>query len=443
MRWQSISIGALVSFAALSIAPASAFVFQARDDNGTLVPLRWAPGWSPIHFLMNDRPLELLPNLAPGSTPVAAIQAAMETWAIGPLRLSLAGTATNANLALDGVNLITFADTPQNRSAFGDAPTAERVFPEPTYPGLPIVESDIGLNPALPFATDGRPNAYDVQDRMTRALGSCLGLAAAPIASDVMYPFHHLGQTPRYRLSTDDIAGVRALYGLSPAPGEGAIRGQVVTDSGDPVFGAAVIAVDGEGIVQVGVLSDKQGQFTIPYLAANVYQVYAEPLDGPVTPANLGPAYASIRHDFLLEFAGGNPTPSTIKVVGGAATAIDPIRVPVRKSSVKIQAIAWSPDGHSHAPAYPQALPIQPGESRYLEITGEGLAMLDPAGITISGGVQVDAVKLQRGVSTDGTPWMIVPVTARADAPPGPRNLYLAQGDERSVLSGGIEVVAG
>jgi hypothetical protein len=112
-------------------------------------------------------------------------------------------------------------------------------------------------------------------------------------------------------------------------------------------------------------------------------------------------------------------------------------------ASAKIEGIAWSPDGRSFAPAYPQARQIQPGETRFLEITGEGLASIDTAGIAVSGGIQADPTKLQRGAAGAGTPWLIVPITARADAAPGPRSLSLAQGEERALMTGSIEVVAG
>jgi hypothetical protein len=443
MRLHLIGIRAMALFAALAAVPASAFVLQAKDSGGALIPRRWSPGWSPIHFLLNDRPFDLLPNLAPGSTPLPAIQAAMDAWAIDPIRFALAGTITNASRAADGVNLITFADTPQNRAAVGTAPTSVSLYSYTTDPLSRIVEADIVLSPALPFATDGRPEAYDVEDRVIRALGQTLGLASSPMAASAMFPFAHPGQALRHRLSTDDIAGLRTLYGLGAAPGEGAIHGRVTTEAGDPVFGAYVSAVDAGGLVRVGVLADQDGQFVIPSLPAGTYQVYAEPLDGPFTPAELPAAYSSIRNDFRLQFAGGNLMPAAIMVTGGATTDISPIHVVAQKASLKIKAIAWSPDGQSFSPAYPQALPIQPGQSRYLEIVGEGVQQLDPAGINISGtDPQPDPAHLFRGAATDGTPYLIVPVTARMDAPPGPRNLYLSQSDERAVFTGCLEVVS-
>jgi hypothetical protein len=117
--------------------------------------------------------------------------------------------------------------------------------------------------------------------------------------------------------------------------------------------------------------------------------------------------------------------------------------VVARKASLKVEAITWSPDGRSFSPTYPQALEISPGQSNYLEITGTGIAPLDPAGVAISGtGVRPDPDTFVRGVSPDGTSYVIIRVAARPDAPPGPRSLYLTWGDERAVLTGAIEVAA-
>src|SRR6478752_834442 len=181
MRSLSLGLRAAALLALLTAAPASAYVHLVDDSDGTLRALRWAPGWTPIHFLINDRPLELLPNLAAGSSPVDAVEAAMKAWTIGPLRFSLAGTITNAAAANDGVNLITFADTPQNRDLVGNAASVTTVWYTRNGIQRPIVEADIVLNPRVPFATDGRVDAYDVQDRLTRALGRSLGLGDTPV----------------------------------------------------------------------------------------------------------------------------------------------------------------------------------------------------------------------------------------------------------------------
>jgi len=131
-------------------------------------------------------------------------------------------------------------------------------------------------------------------------------------------------------------------------------------------------------------------------------------------------------------------------VNAGKTTPLDPIRVVAQAATVKVEGIGWSPDGHSFSPAYPQSLPIHPGQSASLEVVGAGgLNQVDPAGFAISGsGLAFDPKTVQRGADSAGAPLVILQLTAHPDAPPGPHSLYVTHGDERAVLTGGIEVVA-
>ena len=127
----------------------------------------------------------------------------------------------------------------------------------------------------------------------------------------------------------------------------------------------------------------------------------------------------------------------------GKTTPLDPIRVVAQAATVKVEGIGWSPDGHSFSPAYPQSLPIHPRQSASLEVVGAGLDRVDPAGFAISGsGLAFDPKTVQRGADSAGAPLVILQLTAHPDAPPGPHSLYVTHGDERAVLTGGIEVVA-
>ena len=46
----------------------------------------------------------------------------------------------------------------------------------------------------------------------------------------------------------------------------GAISGRVLTTGGVAVFGAHVTAVDGDGVVQCGVVTERDGTYTMPCL---------------------------------------------------------------------------------------------------------------------------------------------------------------------------------
>ena len=80
------------------------------------------PGEMPrISFVANGQPLSLLPNFAQTSLIEAAITGAAQAWNISPVTVEYGGSINRKDAGFDGRNLITFADTPQNRDFLGDA----------------------------------------------------------------------------------------------------------------------------------------------------------------------------------------------------------------------------------------------------------------------------------------------------------------------------------
>jgi transposase IS204/IS1001/IS1096/IS1165 family protein len=92
MRSGPLCTGALVILALLAGLPARAFVAIGQVVNGVQQHPRWPNRLLPISFTLNDRPLELLPDIDKNSTPAAAIRAAMQSWAAGPVGFTLDGT---------------------------------------------------------------------------------------------------------------------------------------------------------------------------------------------------------------------------------------------------------------------------------------------------------------------------------------------------------------
>ena len=196
-----------------------------------------------------------------------------------------------------------------------------------------ILDADVELNPAIPFATPGalaaNPSAYDLESILIHELGHALGFAESPLPGATMFPFapdlgtFRNGRTspasPDAPLADDDRAGLRALYPGGSA--YGAIRGRVLpasplslaalpaTAPGMPVtgyYGTHVVAVDAEtGQVVAGALggwscdptaqkTSFDGSYEIAGLPlGHSYLVYVEPLTGPVSPPMLsGPLAA-------------------------------------------------------------------------------------------------------------------------------------------------------
>ncbi len=433
-------IGFALLLGLLAVRPAMAFVLDARSINGEARFARWRTGAFPIPFSVNDRPLSLLPNLMSSSTPQAAIEASMRSWAIGNLGLTLDGPISKSSVALDKTNLISFADTAANRDAVGNNWAVTLLWSQTQGDQVRIVETDVVMNPRSKFGTGGAPEVGDVQGILTHELGHVLGLEHSPILSATMFPSGSAGQTSARSLDLDDIAGVRALYQLPGGADFGEIAGKVLGDGNTPVFGAHVVATDVTGVVRVGALSDRDGSFTLPSLPGGDYRVYAEPLDEPVTPNLIGNSYyTNVRRSFRTTFAGAGVTFAPIHVSVGQSVALDPIRVPKEAPRVNLRQCWWSSDQETwhYWPA-----PMQPGRAMYLLVVGTGLDAVPSSGFSVSGtGVQVDTSSIDRG-TCGGAPCAVLTLFMGGGAFPGAHNLYAASDGERVAVTGAVEIPA-
>ena len=75
-----------------------------------------------------------------------------------------------------------------------------------------IVEADINVNIYHPFANNGMPQFYDVQNILTHELGHALGLGHSANTEATMYYSADLGETKKRDLHTDDLNGYWAIY---------------------------------------------------------------------------------------------------------------------------------------------------------------------------------------------------------------------------------------
>ena len=174
----------------------------------------------------------------------------------------------------------------------------------------------------LPRRSPANPNAYDLESIVTHELGHSFGFNHSGVWSAMMFPFapppgqftgtRPTAQSPDAPLSDDDRTGLRVLY---PNPSDsvhvGTISGHVlpanplalpISPAGvTGIFPAQVVAVDNAtGTVTAAVMAgwscgdpgpaQFDGTFSLQRLTVGTsqsYQIYAEPLDGPVVLGNV------------------------------------------------------------------------------------------------------------------------------------------------------------
>lgn len=185
-----------------------------------------------------------------------------------------------------------------------------------------VLPGDANTTFATPAALPSNPNAYDLESIVTHELGHTFGFNHSGVWGAMMFPFSPLpGQMTGTRptaqsldapLSDDDRTGLRTLY---PDPSDsvhiGAISGHVlpanplalpISPAGvTGIFPAQVVALDNAtGTVTAAVLAgwscsgpgpaQFDGAFSLQHLPVGTsqsYQIYAEPLDGPVVLGNV------------------------------------------------------------------------------------------------------------------------------------------------------------
>lgn len=143
-----------------------------------------------------------------GDNERAAIRAAMALWtASSPLRFTEVATAANADIVI----LWATGDHGDGSSFDGvNGVLAHAFYPPPNGGAL---AGDMHFDDGETWTDSARTDGGQPIDLVTVAaheLGHSLGLAHSTDSSALMYPYY--SQSHRY-LSTDDISGIRAIYG--------------------------------------------------------------------------------------------------------------------------------------------------------------------------------------------------------------------------------------
>ena len=150
-----------------------------------------------------------------------------------------------------------------------------------------VFDSDILLNPAISFTTDGTGSGSGVQilnGNTTSDLQSVLptnsamrsGASHSGVWGATMFQYAALGQ--RFP-STDDLAFVRSLYPLpGSAPAFGKIQGAITLSGGGPAAYSLLTFVDTTQNITVGSLTAGDGTYSVQ-VPPGSYVAIAEPFN--------------------------------------------------------------------------------------------------------------------------------------------------------------------
>lgn len=396
--------------------------------------------------------------ITPGSDVFGAIQAAMNTW--NGVQTSVARFASPkptsiSNNPSDRSHVITIQDTPENRSVVGDLLGVTML--QFTTTNGNIVDTDILLNPKIvrngvqvPYSTNHELNTIDLQSVITHELGHSLGASHSGLLSATMFQSSVASTegavaeaTLWSSLSQDDIAFVSAAY---PGPGAtslfGDITGKVFFANGSPVRGALLTAIDASSGVAVGAISNiTDGTFTIARIPPGSYQVYAEPMDGPVFPGNLYFSSGTpLDLSFRTSFFGGVDQPLTVQVGVGASAAAD-ITVDSAASTLNPQLMAKIQGSAGTIQIADSARAIPAGHATDILVFGPGLDPTKTVRILGPAKIRTGTVRADPSITFNGFVPLRFTVDASAVTSRASSSIVVNNGSDATALSGGLVIL--
>lgn len=395
---------------------------------------------------------------ATGAQVVLAARRALSRWALAANIQFNVTTSASQEAVADGVSLITIADTGLNRALFsaGVQPGRARV----TFDGSGnITEADLALNPLVTrfdlfgnqvasfFSTDGTADSYDLESTFVHEIGHMLGLEHSGVVASSMQPrqgtngTYNLPSFTTRTLSSDDVAGVRAIYG--PRSGLGSIAGRVGYNSvtGAAAFGAHVFAEDvATGRVVGGNVANAAGNYRIDGLPPGQYRVVVEQLDEPVLAAQIGSnggGYPASTLANMPPFVAAEAGPVTV-----AADATAALNVAVTGSTPVINPKFIGTGASFQLSTV--AVPIEPGISQTILVAGDNMNAALPGaatgvGISINSPfINVSNVQQLNGF---GIPVIAFDISPSILTPPGEYSVRaVSAAGQVAYISGGLTV---
>lgn len=293
----------LLGLAVLVSYPAFSYLFSLTTPGPA--PDRWNFSAFPVTWNLNPA---VGKNVAPGRPVHDIIAASFGTWMSAPNTVVSVSEGPPVNISAESaspsnINLICFvcsdADFSKDANTLAVAITTTANGPGESdghggttqFVGQ-IIKADILFNPSVQFSTGGG-SGQDLQTVATHEIGHFFGMDHSGVVRAVMFPFASSLTT----LSYDDVAGMSVLYPkMNPDVPTGTITGTVAFSNGGGVFGAHVYADSTTASMAfptsirkspIGTVTTPGGSYTIQGVPPDSYVVIAEPLDGPVTNADV------------------------------------------------------------------------------------------------------------------------------------------------------------
>ena len=378
-------------------------------------------------------------TISADSTPTAALLAALQTWSRvegSSVKFATPQSEPDGAARTDGVNLITFADTPGNRSITAGAIAVTRLFSEPDGT---LLDTDVIFNPAMPFSTTLEPETFDIQGALTHELGHALGMDHSGTATATMFATTTRGSKRLRSLTEDDRAFLRDVYPAEVPQDAGAIEGVVRSPLGGVIVGAIVTAFDPEHNITVSSIGGRDGRFRIPKLPPGRYGLAVEPLDGPA-------------EVFQLSFLRRGANTAFRTLLAPAETIVLSNAVAEVELAIEAGQPAYNPIGLGAAatgqePRTRAGAVVERGGVYEVTVHGDGLE--DPAialdSLSMLGrGIEILPTPLERGrvgfESGDDFPSLSFSVRVAPDAPLGTVSLALSTASGTAVFTGAFEV---
>lgn len=295
--------GGLFFLAVLAVEPAFSWLSQFTGSSSNVD--RWDFTAFPLTWSLNPSAGSNVQGTRDVHTVIAA---SFATWTSAPNATLQLTEGPNSSIGSEeqspsNINLICFvcSDTDFTKDnttlAVTITTTADRPGESDGHGGTSrfagqILKADIIFNPNVQFNTSGSGGTTDQTDLQTVAtheIGHFFGLDHSAIVRAVMFPFASNLTTLGY----DDVAAISTVYpSTSQSFVSTTISGRVTLSNGQGVFGAHVFADSttsntpvGGNIrkTPIGAMTAVDGSYTIKGVPADIYNVAAEPLDGPVS----------------------------------------------------------------------------------------------------------------------------------------------------------------